>query len=968
MDGAETRPIVAPSPGEPKSGCLWCPLLPFSGDFQTLEKDFGRNPDTFLKRVFPEGHLVRNRCVHEEWTNIDLLVVGDAPGADEDRLAQAFVTRAGKLLRLALQEHVGLPLERVGFTHLVRCRPPRNRDPNNTEVKSCSPALIREIQVRKPKLVMVLGNAALKLLTGNSGITMLAGSLLDCSHAALPGVKVLANVSPGYVLRMTHWLEPFLEVIEKAGEFLRGEHVALQGDGEYFVLDTVEAVRTVIEAALASDDYVAIDTECGSLSPHDTENPQLLCVSLTDEEGFGYVIPYDHVDSPWHAAKRGSAKKREAVAGLMRTLLLSPVRKVFQNEKFDRKHLFKAFGVETVNAIDTMLIHMLLDEKQGTHGLKVLAHTHTGMGGYDEPLEHYKDTHAEADPDKGGSFANIPGEVLFPYAGRDADVTLRVLRRLLADPEFVSNAKFQALALVFFPQLSAALAHMEYDGVLADVRVAEALAERYAGRVAAADEALMALPEVQAFCASRDDPFNPGSDRLIAAILFDHYREVPLQLTDTGLDRLRYRLQKAQKAHAKERKGKRPQFESIVKDAIKRKEWALFSTKAEVLQAYKLKGNPFAQLILTRREESKALSTYVAPLLRRKVAGCDTAWVHCSFLISGTVTGRLASVDPNLQNQSNKDEGVIKCAYVSRFGDEGVFLQGDYSQVELRLSGCWYEEPLVIEAYQAGADLHTLTAADIAFYEVSSLAERMRCYLRLPDEEQKEWRSRAKRINFGVLYGGGPGALQRTLAKDGIFLDIPQCRELIDRYFEARPGLRKALDRTEQEVLQRGYLDSFSGRRRRIPEVASDDLELVARALRQACNHPIQSGAGEITLMALTLLDQRLRAEGYRSRVVLTVHDSIIVDCHVDEVFEVALMQKEVMEGIRDFSESVLPGLDWSWLTVPLVADFEMGFSWGSLVKFNPCDYDVDALWAAMESKHASKLERIYAGELVEAT
>ena len=188
------------------------------------------------------------------------------------------------------------------------------------------------------------------------------------------------------------------------------------------------------------------------------------------------------------------------------------------------------------------------------------------------------------------------------------------------------------------------------------------------------------------------------------------------------------------------------------------------------------------------------------------------------------------------------------------------------------------------------------------------------------------------------MYGGGPPALQTALRKDGVFLSLDECSELIERYFEVRPKLKKGIEKLEKEVCKTGYLESFTGRRRRIPEVFSEDEQIVARALRQSVNFPIQNGASEMTLMSLVLIWKRMQERGYRSKIILTVHDSIVFDLHVDEAYEVLALAKYVMENITELSDEVLPGLDWSWLTVPLVADCEIGVNWHMLVGIDPND------------------------------
>ena len=312
-----------------------------------------------------------------------------------------------------------------------------------------------------------------------------------------------------------------------------------------------------------------------------------------------------------------------------------------------------------------------------------------------------------------------------------------------------------------------------------------------------------------------------------------------------------------------------------------------------------------------------------------------------------------SSRDPNLQNIPNKGGGLIKRAYVSRFGEDGVLLQADFSQVELRIAGCYYNEPTMVQAYLDEQDLHTLTGQ--AIYVQSTSGKKPADYLKLDKKTQKGWRTRAKRTNFGIIYGIGPPGLQSTLKKDGVFVTMDECKALVSAFFKARPGLKRGIERTQGRVAKSGYLESFTGRRRRVPEVFCADEQLVARALRQSINFPIQSGASDCTLMSLVLIRREMKRRGLKSQIILTVHDSIVFDCVVDEFLEVAQLAKEIMENLPKLSEQVLPGVKWDWLTVPLVADFEVGPNWGQMVDFNPFEISDEApdepLWKDEDGK-----------------
>lgn len=936
---AKRTPLLKQDPNEPKSGCLWCPLMPFAHDFDRFADSYNRDAKKIVVNE-KEGHKVKSRFIRQPYAEVDILCVGEAPGANEDNKGEAFVGKSGKRLKGAIEalcEVCDIDEDRVAYTNVVRCRPPRNKTPGKTIVKCCGYELVREIAERKPKLVIALGGVSLEFLTGHTGITTIHGRILKCSRPEFPKLDILACLHPSYIDRFDHLDGIFLDAIGLAGEYVSGEYTPLPGEGEYHVLDDPDDVIAVLKAMREDKDIVAFDTETGSLSPFDTDHPQLLCFSFSNEEGVGYTVPYDHTDSPWSKDKGRSVQKARAkVRTALRNFFADDdVPKIAQHEKYDRKHIRHALGIEPTNVVrDTMTTHLVLDERKGTHDLKTLAHIYTGMGGYEKPLDDYTDKHKAANVKKGGSYARIPGEILFIYAAMDADVTLRVDRHLREEEEYKANKKLRRLAEHFLPALSEVLSDIEYTGAMVDPKVVDFLYEKYTNEMDEHSAAIKKLPKVRKLVSTwvkqgkkpPDFEFNPGSPQQLRPVLFDYYGETPTELTDDGFKRAVERHKKAN-----QKSNMRVSFTSIIKDAVKKKHWDLFSTKADVLYEYERRGNDLAPLILSYRAADTLRGTFVTPL---KDLLDEHGRVHGDFNIFGTVTGRLSSSHPNLQNIPNKDDGIIKQVYVSRFGDHGVIFQIDYSQIELRVAASWFNDPVMIKAYRAGIDLHSLTGHDIAIS--SGLTEKQ--YRALNDADKKAWRVRAKRTNFGTIYGIGAVGLQSTLRKEGVFVTVDECRELIELFFKARPVLKRGIEKLEQQVERDGFLESFTGRLRRVPEVASEDNELVARALRQSVNFPIQSGAADMTLMAMVLIWREMRARGMKSKIILTVHDSIVYDCHVDEVLEVAELSKHIMENLPKLSDEVLPGIDWSWLKVPIVADCEMGVTWGQMVGFDPCE------------------------------
>jgi DNA polymerase I-like protein with 3'-5' exonuclease and polymerase domains len=801
---------------------------------------------------------------------------------------------------------------------------------------------------------------------------------------------------PAYVLRADHELERFYSALVVVEQCVSGTFVKGEGVGSYHVLTEASDVEELIAAFRADKSVVAYDTETGVLSPFDRRFPQLLCVSMTSETGTGYVVPYDHAESPWVDSRPEARRDRVRVRDALRAFFQdATVPKIAQHEKFDRNHIRRALGVDVAGVVgDTLLLHYALDERRGTHGLDMLAHQYTGMGGYELPLEAYVKQHKDANPRLGGSYANIPGAVLFPYAAADADVTLRAFLAMSVDENYQSSpqpfwlydatlgsstaldAPPPRVGVDFALRVSRTLAQIEYNGAQIDPDAVEGLRQYYEAEMNAVSARISKLDKVREYeCLRAADgggknssnqgwqelagacgvvehvsgtlkqpgkefTFNAGSPVQLAELLFGLYGEAPIELTDGGFTRLVER-HKALVEEARRQRKQEPSFAVVVRTAARAGEWKFFSTKADVLHELARRGNPLAELIVAYRAAQIMRSTFVEPL---RTELDERGLIHGTFSNSTTVTGRLSSANPNLQNCPNKGGGRVKRAYVSRFGtEEGVILQLDYGQIELRVAASLFDEPNMIAAYRAGDDIHALTA--IAVHGGSR-----EDYLRLPDDEQKTLRVAAKRLNFGVLYGGGAQALEAALKKEAIFWSRDQCEAFIATYFEVRPTLKAGIEALMEDAKRLGYVRSFTGRVRRIPEVYSTDERIAGHALRQAVNFPVQSGAAEMTLMALVVLSDALVAADARSKVILTVHDSIVIDTHVDELYEVATLGKEVMEDIPVHAPKVFDGIDWSWLKVPLKADCEVGTTWGTLTKFDLA-MEEDAVWDAMRAK-----------------
>lgn len=304
--------------------------------------------------------------------------------------------------------------------------------------------------------------------------------------------------------------------------------------------------------------------------------------------------------------------------------------------------------------------------------------------------------------------------------------------------------------------------------------------------------------------------------------------------------------------------------------------------------------HPLPQAILDYRQVQKLKSTYVDAL--PKMVSPKTGRVHTVFSQSVAATGRLSSTDPNLQNiPIRSDLGrTLRKVFVA---DPGwMLISVDYSQIELRVLAHFSEDPILNDAFSRGIDVHTRTAA--ALFEID------------PSEVNREQRTQAKAVNFGVLYGMGPVRLARDLK-------IPRkmASKFVDDYFDRQKGVKKYVDDTLDFARVNGFVTTLLGRRRWIADINSNNRGARAQAERIATNTPIQGSAADLIKLAMIRLDGRLREEGLSARLLLQVHDELLVEAKEDEAEKVAALVKSEMEGVYP-------------LKAPLFAEAHWGKSW----------------------------------------
>ncbi len=390
------------------------------------------------------------------------------------------------------------------------------------------------------------------------------------------------------------------------------------------------------------------------------------------------------------------------------------------------------------------------------------------------------------------------------------------------------------------------LADMEIEGFSVDKKYLEELDKVYDKRIEDLTATIRSL-------ANKDESFNINSTKQLGALLFDELKLPVIKKTKTG-----------------------------------------YSTDIEVLEAL-YDSHPIIPMIIELRQISKLSSTYVKGLI--KLIDPKTGKIHTTFNQTVTVTGRLSSSNPNLQNiPVRTDEGrEIRKVFVASDHDR-VLIDADYSQIELRVLSHIAEDGRMMEAFRNEEDIHTATAS-----EVFGIA---------PSMVTKEQRSRAKAVNFGIVYGMSDFGL----AKD---LDIPRnkAKKYIETYFDRFPGVRNYMDEVIKNAKKDGFVTTIFGRKRYIPDILSKNRNIRQFGERTAMNTPIQGSAADIIKLAMIKVYEKLENMDTDAKLILQVHDELIIDCSVKDVMIIKEVLREEMENAAK-------------LSVPLTAEINCAYSW----------------------------------------
>lgn len=510
-------------------------------------------------------------------------------------------------------------------------------------------------------------------------------------------------------------------------------------------------------------------------------------------------------------------------------------KKIGQNMKFD----LMVLAVNGINLkgelCDCMIAHYLL-QPELKHGMDYLAEVYLNY----ETI-HYEDL-VGAKGKKQLTLEEVPMEKVCDYAAEDADITLRLWNIL---SEKIQQEKLEHLFYHIEMPLMKCLAKMELNGVRIDSNALNASANKLR------EEILNIQNEVTQMAG---EEFNLSSAKQVGEILFDKLK--------------------------------------IVEKAKKTKT-GQYVTSEEVLESLSSK-HPIVKKILEYRGIKKLLSTYVEAL--PELVNPKTGKIHTSYNQTVTATGRLSSSNPNLQNIPIRDEmgKEIRRAFIP---DDGhVFFSADYSQIELRIMAHLSGDENMLNAFNAGEDIHTATSAKIYGVEIS--------------EVTKDMRRNAKTANFGIIYGISAFGLSERLG-----ISRTEAKTLIEGYFKTYPQVQEYITNSINKAKENGYVETIFGRKRYLADINSANSVVRSFAERNAVNAPIQGSAADIIKIAMVNIDRRFEEENIQSQMILQVHDELNFNVLESEIEKVKQIVIEEMQSAYS-------------LLVPLIADYGIGDNW----------------------------------------
>ena len=528
--------------------------------------------------------------------------------------------------------------------------------------------------------------------------------------------------------------------------------------------------------------------------------------------------------------------------------LFNKKRVVFHNAKFDLQWFEYHFNFEFPHFEDTMLMHYMFDENPGTHGLKTLAIKHTDYGDYEAELDNWIKDYLKRTGILKASFSYdlVPFEVMKNYAAMDAIVTFLLFEKF--EQAILKNEKLYWVYRNLLIEGVRFLKDVEGNGVPFDRTRLEFGQKRMQEDIDTAVAALQDFPEVKRFIADNQG-FNPNSTLQLRSLLFDYINLTPTgKKTGTGAD----------------------------------------STDAEVLGQL-AEEHEVPKHILEIRQKVKIKNTYldkIIPNLDRD------GRLRTNFNLHGTTSGRLSSSGKLNMQQIPRDNPTVKGCIKAKAGNKIVAM--DLTTAEVYCAAVLANDKGLMKVFADGGNFHSTIAKQVF---------RLPCEVDQVAELYGDKRQQAKAVTFGIMYGAGPKKISEQVTKDsGSEFTMVEAQHVIKDYFEAFPNLRRWLNDMQKFIQANGFIYSHFGRKRRLPNVFSQDKGIAAHEVRSGVNALVQSVSSDINLLGGIDMQKYIRKTGMKAKIFALVHDSILAEVPEDEIEHYTEKLREFIQKDRGLS------------------------------------------------------------------
>lgn len=703
-----------------------------------------------------------------------------------------------------------------------------------------------DINIDNYDWIILVGSEALKYFTKINSVTAYSGKLVDEKFLPVINPSMLAfkpEAKPVWDRSKESIIKYISGLVE---EVIIDETIA-------FGIDDTDVCNAFIQAAIAHEGtYISLDSETTGLYPRDG---YILGISICYDGVKGAYINTECFD--------------EITESLLQALFTKKI-VVFHNAKFDIAFFEYHFNFKFPNFEDTMLLHYLIDENPGGHGLKALSIMYTPYGDYEKPMyewmAEYRKEHGILKEDF--QWASIPFDIMKLYAGMDALCTFLIYEKFV---KIKQNKKLKKVYDNILIPGTRMLIDIQDNGVPFDLnRLTKAQAIMQTD-IDVAIERLYENDTISGFEKVQGKEFNPNSPLQLRKLLFDYLglRSASNKKTATGQ----------------------------------------LSTDAEVL-AELTEVSDIPGLILDIRQKSKIKNTYLDKIIPQ--LDMDSR-LRTGFNLHTTTSGRLSSSGKLNMQQLPRDNPIVKGCIKAAPGHKIVAM--DLTTAEVYVAAILAEDAGLKDVFKQGGNFH------------SSVAKRV-FQLPCPVEDVAELytdkRQAAKAVTFGIMYGAGPQKISEQVTKDsGKYFSTTEAAEVISEYFSAFHGLKRWIKTSKDSINSNGFIYSFFGRKRRLANVASKDPQVSSSSTRSGLNFLVQSVASDINLLGCIDMNAYIKSKKMKSRIFALVHDSVLAEVPDDEVEHYSEKLKEFIQMDRGLS---IPG-------APIGCDFDVAEDY-SLGKF----------------------------------